>query len=265
MLGRPLCGCLLGSLVLLTSAPDASASERRFTYTHESGTLAAGERELEPWSTFRIGRDDFYNRIDSRLELEFGLTERLQTAWYLNLTGVTKDEGNVRTTEVEHAGVSWEWKYKLTDPVADAIGTAVYLEGTGAPHEAEIEAKLIVDKRMGKVLVAANLVGEQEWKFETQDTETETILALDLGVAYFVSPTVALGLEIRDDNVIEHGEWEASAVFVGPVVSWSSEAVWAALSVLPQVANLKKEEGAGALDLAHHERVNARLIFGAHF
>jgi len=84
-------------------------------------------------------------------------------------------------------------------------------------------------------------------------------------VAYFVSPTVALGLEIRDDNVIEHGEWEASAVFVGPVVSWSSEAVWAALSVLPQVANLKKEEGAGALDLAHHERVNARLIFGAHF
>src|SRR6185436_16411511 len=93
----------------------AAATERRFTYTYESATLGAGEREIEPWTTLRFGRNDYYRAIDNRLELEFGLTDRLMTAWYFNFSSETADvpgatPGSLnRETEFEH-GVSSEWK-----------------------------------------------------------------------------------------------------------------------------------------------------------
>ena len=62
-------------LILTTSAVAASASERHFAYTYESAVLRPGAREIEPWSTFRLGRSDFYSRLDTRLEAELGLSE----------------------------------------------------------------------------------------------------------------------------------------------------------------------------------------------
>src|SRR5206468_7233929 len=76
--------------VLLVATP-AGATERRFTYTYESATLGAGEREIEPWTTLRLGRNEYYRALDNRLELEFGVTDRLMTAWYLNLSSETAD------------------------------------------------------------------------------------------------------------------------------------------------------------------------------
>lgn len=258
------------ALAVGLAARQAAASERRFTYTYESATLAPGQREIEPWTTFRMGRDGFYNRVDNRLELEFGLTDRLQTSWYLNLTGITEDDpspGPGRMSSFEHAGVSWELKYKLMDPVADPVGMALYFEATGGPSELELEGKLILDKRIGSWLLAMNLVGEQEWELAGPETEAELLLEAVGAVGYFVTPHLTLGLEVRDHNVIGHGDkdWESSALFAGPAVSYAWPTWWTAVSVLPQLGNLKREPGTGSLDLADHERVNARLIFGTHF
>jgi hypothetical protein len=257
---------LLAAAGVLTARP-ASASERRFTYTYESATLGQGERELEPWTTFRVGRDHYHSQLENRLELEVGLTDRLQTSWYLNLSSTTEDvdtAGGLSRQSSQSVGVSWEWKYKLLDPVADPIGMAIYFEGEGSPSEAAAEGKLILDKRIGDVLVAMNLVGEYEWDFSSGTTEREKFLEADVGAAYFVTPSIAVGAEVRDHNVISQ-TWESSALFAGPAVSFAAETWWAALTVQPQLANLKKEDGAGALDLHDHEKINTRLIFGAHF
>src|ERR1041385_3236350 len=80
-----------GLLVGLFVAPDAAATERRFTYTYESATLGSGEREIEPWTTLRLGRHAYYRAIDNRVEIEFGLSDRLMTSWYLNLGAETAD------------------------------------------------------------------------------------------------------------------------------------------------------------------------------
>jgi hypothetical protein len=258
---------LLAGLLVLAAAPSAGATERQFTYTYGSATLGAGEREIEPWTTFRVGRDGYYSRLENRLELEVGLTDRLQTSWYLNLSTTTGDawigQGNSRQSS-QSVGVSSEWKYKLLDPVADAVGMALYLEGEGSSSEVEVEAKLILDKRLGNVLVAANLVGAHEWDLSSVTTQREKFVEVDLGAAYFVTPSITVGAEVRDHNVIAE-VWESSALFAGPAVSFAAETWWAALTVLPQVRNLKKEAGAGALELHDHEKVNTRLIFGAHF
>src|SRR5262245_18823660 len=94
----------------------AGATERHFPFTYETGVLGPGQAELEPWTTFRVGREHYYSRIDQRLEFEFGLVDRLQTSLYWNFERTTADERDpatgalVRSSEFTLASVSSEWK-----------------------------------------------------------------------------------------------------------------------------------------------------------
>lgn len=246
----------------LLSLP-ALASERRLSYTYESHVLSPGKMELEPWITLRTGRDSFYVRADQRLEFEIGVVEGLQTALYVNAKGVLQGTGAERVGSYEWTGISNEWKYKLFDPVADAVGLALYGEVTGGPEEWELEGKLILDKRLGNLLLAANVVGEHEWVFEGGGMETEVILELDAGAAWLLNNGLSLGVEIRNHNEWVGGEYEHSALFLGPAISWSTEPFWFSLSVLPQVFS---PHGASheALVLDEHERLETRLLLGFH-
>jgi hypothetical protein len=255
----------LALLVAVTVASAAEASERRFTYTYESGVLPPGGREIEPWSTFRLGRSEFYSRFDGRIELELGLTERLQTALYLNAKAVAADTPLGRSTSTELEGISSEWKLKLADPVADRAGVALYGELSAGPTELEVEGKLILDKRAGRLLGALNLVAEHEWGFEEAGTEQETALEVDAAACWFLTPRLTAGLELRSHTVLPpEGEPTRSALFLGPTVSYAREGWWAAVSVLPQIHALAGASD-GGLDLEEHERVEIRVLFGVEF
>jgi len=264
---------LAAALGVALVAGGASASERRFTYTYESNVLNPGSLEIEPWTTFRGGRDRFYSRFDQRLEFEMGVVPDLQTALYWNMTAVAADVddgagGVVRQQDLEFKGISNEWKYKLSDSLADAVGSALYFEWTLAPVEAELEAKLILDKRFGSVLLAYNLVGEHEWEFEEKgETEREIIIENNLGLGYLLTSSFSVGLEARTNTIIEHGEMESTTFFAGPTLAYSQKRWWSALTFQPQIAALKEDEegadtGSSRLDLAHHERVEVRLLLG---
>jgi hypothetical protein len=250
--------------------PRAHANERHMTYTYESAVLPQGAKELEVWTTNRYGRHDHYSAFDQRLEFEVGLTDRLQTSLYLNASALNEtvvDAAGVQTRaqSFQWNGISSEWKYKLLDPVADAVGMAVYGELTYAPTFAEIEARFIVDKRIGNVLLGANLVAEHEWIWTGPKTERELELEADAAAVYFLSHNVAAGIEGRSHNEFEDGgeELEAAALFAGPVVSYATESWWVAASFLPQLY-APKHEGTGHRDLDHHEKWNARLLFSFH-
>lgn len=252
-------------LLCLATSQVALANDRRFTYSYESGVLPPGERELEVWSTARLGRESRYTRFDERLEFEVGLTQRLMTALYLNGTSVTQPDGTGGlSTAFEFKGISSEWKYKLLDPVADPVGLALYGEVTGSGDEVELEAKVIVDKRVGNFLFALNLVGEQEWEFELEEVLAESILEPAVGVAYFVTPSFSVGLEARNHNELVSGKLEHSALFAGPVVGFAREGWWVAFSVLPQLPALKSHDPKEPRDLHEHEKINARLLFSFH-
>src|SRR5262249_44738246 len=156
--------------------------------------------------------------------------------------------------------------------VADPLGLALYLEGGFTSTEIELETKLILDKRLGDFLLAFNAVGEYEWNSISGTTEHEKLFEFDAGAVYFFTPVFAAGLELRNKNDIAPGqspngkdEWEFSVLCGGPVVSYSAETWWATLTLLPQLANLKREAGAPTRELEEHEKVSTRLIFGAHF
>ncbi len=242
-------------------ATDVSASDRRFSYTYESAVLRAGEKEFEPWTTFRGGRRYYYSRFDQRLEFEMGLTDKLQTAVYFNSSASVV--GPTRQETYKFSGLSSEWKLQLADPAADSFGFALYGEFTGAPDEIEWEAKLIFDKRFSDIVIAGNVVGEFEQEFAPSEVETEIVAEVNVGIAYLVTPSFSAGLEGRSITTAHAGEIENSVLFAGPALAWTPSSFWMVFSVLPQLPALKSSTSK-TLDLVHYERLQARLLFGWH-
>ncbi|MBA2480094.1 MAG: hypothetical protein H0V44_05480 [Planctomycetes bacterium] len=276
----------LSGIALTALATAAGASERLFTYTYESAVLAPGDRELELWTTYRHGRRYYYRRVDERAEFEVGVTERLQTAFYLNFSSKTQaalDASGNPTYDpttgeaiLEHEsgveGVSWEWKYKISDAVADAFGSAAYIEFSLGAEEYEVELKGILDKKIGDDLVAFNLSYEAEWAFEPGFNRPEHFIEADLGWSHRLGGGLAAGLEVRSVSEYEYDRGESSyelahsALFAGPVVHYTSPSFWATLTVLPQVHAFQSEvANDDRLELEARERIEARLLFGTKF
>lgn len=253
-----------------TFASEVGATDRSFTYTYETPVAAPGHAEIEPWVTYRTGRDEHYNRYDLRVEYEGGVVQGLQTALYMNFSSTSEDTFDevtgerFRTQSFDFSGVSNEWKYQLTDPVADPIGTAVYLEGTFEPQATELEAKFLLDKRSGPFLLAMNFVGEYEWEYPSSE-ETERTLELEVDFAAGVEATKALvvGAEINVPAKLPEEGTSSAIVNIGPAIGAHFDRWWLATTFLMQVAALKHPTS-GNLNLEEYERFQVRTVWGFH-
>jgi len=268
---RVILSCVLATAGLC-AARLADASIRSFVYTQESRVLSPGESELEPWTTFRVGRSRYYSALDGRLELEHGLAPQLQVALYWNFSTQTQDvvqdsltRDLTRLTESEFASASAELKYQLSDPTADVLGSALYFETTLGPRESELEAKLIVDRSVGHWLIAANAIAELELepvrRADGSELETGLVLQPTLAAAYLLPYGASIGLELRAPIGVA-GEAESATLFGGPVVRWADRGFWAALGFLPQLAAFSQQSPKSRLDLSDHERLEVRLLAG---
>jgi len=255
-------------MILLQLAPLARSDERLFTYTYEAEVLPKGALEFEQWLTHKAGKGDgVYARWDFREELEYGLTEKLTTAVYLNFRNTHSDgvPGRADEDTFEFKGVSSEWKYQLLNPQTKLIGVLVYGEATYNGSEVELEEKLVLQRNFGeKWTLALNVTAEQEWEFEADETEEELTLEFTAGLAYRLTPNWAVGLEGRNHRVFPDFDSEtASAWFVGPAIHYGKGKWWATLTVLPQVSG--RPDTDSGLNLDEHERIEVRLITGYNF
>ena len=256
------------SIISTLSVQLINAQDRQFARTYQSTVLPKGAFDIEYWNTFRTGREYFYNRFDQRLEFEYGVTDKFQSAFYFNATHKAKG-----STDTAFSGIAkesefsfaHELKWKLSDPSADKLGFGLYAEYTIASNEIELEGKILLDKKTEKNIFAFNLSGEYEMEYEVEKGETEmaTEIKLENDIAYMhmFKPTFGLGIEIRNHNEIPRGEeWENSALFAGPTLFWSSGKHFVIFNVLPQWANLAGEST--PLDLDGHEKIEIRLLIG---
>ncbi|MFI5170801.1 MAG: hypothetical protein ACHQFW_00335 [Chitinophagales bacterium] len=272
------------SLIGLLFTTNVFAGDRDFTYTYQSTVLDKGHRELELWFTYLDGNSsEFYNALNHRAEFEIGLGKHFQTAFYLNLgysamlteriTGIDMESGESLTESFIAKDFSMsfsnEWKWQLSDPVANGIGSALYGEFTVAPEEFEIEGKLILDKKFGNFVTALNLVGEIEFEAELEeeitasgDVETElewekeTVAEIIYGLSYQFSPHFSVGLELKNENAFEEDEIE-STFSAGPAISYKGENWWFAFTAMPEIKSSGEASGNAPFE--------SRLIFSYHF
>ena len=205
--------------------------------------------------------------MDNRLEFEVGVTDRFQTAIYLNTKRETvEDAAGDLQSESTVDGFSLEFKYKLADAAADPIGFAVYGEFSMASDEAEIELKAIADKQIGRHLIAANLTYEPAAEFAANGTVIEQKIEGVAAYAFLLNPNVSIGLEAREQNVVVEDEGLiSSTLFAGPAVHVSVGDWWLTGTWLPQLHAFRGETNNSGLDLEERERYEIRLIGGIHF
>lgn len=255
--------------VLILISFDGLTQDRIFNYVYQSLVLNKGQRELEVWTTFRTGRTDYYRRMDIRVEFEVGLGKRLQTAFYLNYKGKAsahlEDTLMIMRTSNDFS-FSNEWKYKLSDPVANAIGTALYSELTLGLTEVKLEAKVILDKRIGRVSQAMNLVFESEWEWEAEkkkiEVETTYEFEVNYGIGIDLGKGFTVGIEARNPNTYtEDGWWAHSAIYAGPTFSFARDDFWVNGTFMPQLAGLRGISANSSLNLGAFERYQFRLLF----
>ena len=255
----------------LLCASAAVADERKFTYSYESKVLPQGAWEFEQWVTLKARQEVGEVQIwQFREEIEYGLTDRLTTALYLNweYESIRNVPGAEDETETEFETVSLEGKYKLTDATADPVGLLLYAEGAAGSEEQELEFKLIVDKQIGDFRFAYNFVVEFEREEEEEpngekEWEKESVLMHTFGASYQANPNFAVGAEAYFHQAFEgtFEEQEHLAFFLGPNLHVASGGWWGTLTVLRQMDRGSDSE----LVLDDLTKYEVRLIVGVNF
>lgn len=233
----------------------AEAGARRFTYVYEATTSAPGSFEFETWATWKISprEERRFNALDFRHELEFGITDRLQAAIYVADWGYEEDpSSNEHGFSYQDSAI--ELIYNLTNPTTDLLGSAIYGEFRGGPEELELESKIILQKNIGRFVIAYNGTLEAKWEGERFD-ERGGEFAQSLGVSYEISPAWLVGAELLHEiDLPDWSEAEDSVVYAGPNVSYRRGNWWATVTPLAQLTNVASE-----VDF------QTRLIFGFSF
>lgn len=251
---RPCGFCLIAVLVLLF-IDHAQAGSRRFTYVYEATTTAPGGVESENWVTWKTSpaEERGFNQVDFRHELEFGLTEHLQLGIYLADWSYLNDPASNRHG-FRYDSSAVELIYNLSNPTTDFLGLALYQEVRAGPEVLELESKVILQKNLGRFVVAYNGTLEAAWegdKLEERAGEfSETV-----GVSYEITPAWLLGAELLHE--IDIPDWshvEASVVYAGPNLSYRRGTWWATATPLVQLTGISSEVD-----------VQTRVIFGFNF
>ncbi len=289
------CAVLLNAALV---ALPASAGDSPFGYVYTTDTHPKGAREIEQWITRRHGqaRGD-YDLWQFRTEVEYGVTNDLQAALYLNYDSVSafrnRPDGttgpgafvpdavdpNSRYRQTFIESVSNEWIWRVLSPYKDPIGLALYIEPSWGPDKRELEGKLIVQKNFldDRLVSAANLTAAAERERFHGEWEREGELELTTGVAYAFRPRWHAGLEYRrrtgyEGSTFARGKRQYSANFLGPSIHYATRTWWVTATWLSQLANARAYSDAAGGDIVggrfygeHHERSELRLRAGFGF
>lgn len=250
----------------------AGAAVRSFAYTQESLVLSPADSELTAWSTFRAGQSRYYSALDGRLELAHGLASGLELGLFWNFSSETRDVVTdsltlelERRSSTEFASASAELKYRFSDRAAELLGSALKLAATLGPRQSDLAARLIVDRSLGKWLLAANAVGRLELVARRGDAgselETAVVLEPSIAAAYELLRGASLGVELRAPLGLS-GDRKSSTLFGGPVLRLADQRMWATFGVEPQLLALAGESVGSSLDLNQHQRLEVRLLAG---
>jgi hypothetical protein len=210
---------------LVGFASVASADPRPFTFTTDTYAEGKGNFEFEQWATYRHHKDEDpgYNRIDFREEIEFGVADNVDLAFYLpNWTYEdSKEQDNLRFESVGGEVIVY-----FTNPVTDPVGLGLYNEVSVGEDEIEFETKFLVQKDIDKWIFAYNLVAETalEGVFDDdEENEVEGELKNTFGVAYAITPGILVGGEAIIESTFEDwSEYGDTHVYAGPVVSFQN-------------------------------------------
>lgn len=203
----------------------ALAGERTFAFSYGYGTVPQGGVEVEHYATAKLEEDGESLDWEHQIELEYGITDRLESGLYF-VAGQT-GEG-----PFSYRGFKARLRYRLGNEGVGPIDPALYLEYVGSPtfQEHGIEAKVILAKKISLVEIALNL----EYVVELSDEGVAHELEPTLGVGVHVAPWAIVGVESMTELEWEGGEMGGPFEWAGPSLHLAGEGgkMWMTLAGL---------------------------------
>lgn len=215
-------GAWLGAAILLVSSV-ASATPKPLPFTYGADTTPKGSGEIEQYVDLVpvIGIDA--NGAPTRTlatqfqtEFEYGLLKNLELGVYAAIAPSTPGFDGPALTEGN--GSKQRLRWRLADQGDWPIDVALYLEVVEFQSEIELEWKLILERRFGKLRLLANAWFEEEFYF---DGSTEFVANPTLGATYEITPWFHPGIEgwVRYDS---GGDWNGGPhAYLGPTMRLS--------------------------------------------
>jgi hypothetical protein len=187
------------ALAAVALAAPAHANPKALPFSYGTGTQAPGGLEIEQYVDIigvRLANEQPDGSAESttvpryvlQTELEYGITDRIEVGMYF----VFRQGASVDTPGIRFQGVKQRVRWRFS-PVSWPFSAAAYLEIAEFYDEIELEQKLLLEKRLGKLRAVVNLWIEQEWYFVTD--ETKLIYNPTVGATYELHPAVQVGAE----------------------------------------------------------------------
>src|SRR3954468_8826688 len=155
---------LVTAALLAPAAASANPRPLPFSYPYE--TLPAQGMEIEQvvdLTPIRVldgsGDERWTPRSTLVTEIEYGITSRLELGIYIQLAD-TPSSGN--DAPLRFDGLKQRLRYRFADPGAWPVDVAIYGEVSELRNELELEAKIILQRRLGPVRLVTNLWAERE-------------------------------------------------------------------------------------------------------
>lgn len=246
----------LGALLLAAPAP---AAERDLAFSWTTHVLERGRDDLEVWLTPRIARlDPGYARVDTRFIWTHGVVANLESQVSLDLGFENTDRDHAVDPRVTSL---WRWApWRATGPV----GLGVVGRASLGVDVFELEARLVVDKQLGDLLLAANVAAEQSFPWGGRAGVT-TRVEETLGLAYAIAPFARVGLEARAKSSFARGDYQGTALYVGPSLAFRFRPLWLSIAATIQAAADKApadRDASEPMTLRDDERFVLRFSFG---
>ncbi len=286
------CGMAVAGLGLCLPMTASYADEPLFGYVYTTDLLPQGKYEVEQWVTDRAqqahGR---FNDFLMSTEVEYGLTNDLQVAGYINYSYLNASHNSVQRltegidipashdptrpfNEWRYDGVSLEFIWRVLSPYKDGFGLAFYAEPEYGPREKGLELRIITQKNFmdDRLVLAANLWVEPKREDSSNlvmpgsDEMPEggkmrmTMAEIDIGASYRFASNWSAGLEFHNHNeysgfTLSHNDQDHTAFFIGPNIHYASQRWFLTLAVLHQVH-------AKAYNEDQEMQIHDGLIFG---
>lgn len=264
-------GAICGSLC---GGGQAVAGEGVFGFVYTLDLQPQGSWEFEQRVDHTRGQAvGSYNLTLLRSEIEYGLTNDLQIAGYLNATRVQANRNYVspdtcatvpctagfgvpsanntsdpyQRTRLD--GGSVELLYRLTNPVTSPVGVGFYFEPTFGRLEDELEYRLILQSNFldDRLILAVNgLVEQEKEKYAGDGIIRNTMLDLLYGASYRFAPKWSAGIEGRwhhDSDGYFYNVHTQTANFIGPVAHYADKNFWATLTYRRQISGQCYHDG----------------------
>ena len=250
-------GIVLAAAGVASPVGVTRAGEGAFAWVYTLDLQPKGKYEFEQRIDETHGQAvGSYNLALSRSELEYGLTNDIQIAGYLNAYSIQANKNYLSPETCDTVpctagfgvpsrantsapyrrkgidGVSFEAIWRLTNPVTSPVGVGLYFEPTFGRLEDELEYRVMLQSNFldDRLIVVVNgLVEQEKEKYAGDGIIRNTMLDLLYGVNYRFAPKWSGGIEGRwhhDSDGYFYNTHTQTANFVGPTFHYAAKDFW---------------------------------------